>query len=83
MAPLCAVLQNVIRTLVRRNSAQCTKEWVNTSWQLVLSDEVGSHCSWTCVRDLRITLAIRTAFVRKLGRDEVFMEKTQLFFRYC
>ncbi|KAM8711871.1 hypothetical protein ACLKA7_012386 [Drosophila subpalustris] len=60
MAPLCAVLQNVIRTLVRRNSAQCTKEWVNTSWQLVLSDEVGSHCSWTCVRDLRITLAIRS-----------------------
>ncbi|KAM8711868.1 hypothetical protein ACLKA7_012384 [Drosophila subpalustris] len=41
--------------------AQCTKEWVINSWQLVLSDEVGSHCSWTgirkkqCSRDLRVT----------------------------
>ncbi|KAM8712435.1 hypothetical protein ACLKA7_012880 [Drosophila subpalustris] len=60
-----AALQNVIRTLGTNNTAQSTKEWVNTSWHLVLSDDVGRLCSWTgirgkqCVRDLRITLAMR------------------------
>ncbi|KAL7723067.1 hypothetical protein ACLKA6_001077, partial [Drosophila palustris] len=34
-----------------------------------------------CVRDLRITLAMRRAFVRKFGREEEIVEKTQLFFR--
>ncbi|KAL7723240.1 hypothetical protein ACLKA6_003005 [Drosophila palustris] len=82
-----AALQNVIRTLGTRITAQSTKEWVNTSWQLVLSDEVGSRCTWTgirgkeCVRDLRITLAMRRAFERKFGNEEEFEEKTKAFFR--
>ncbi|KAM8702405.1 hypothetical protein ACLKA7_007736 [Drosophila subpalustris] len=80
-------LQNVIRTIGTVNTAQSSKEWVNNSWHLVLSDDVGSLCSWTgirdkqCIRDLRIALAMRRAFVRKFGREEEFVEKTQLFFR--
>ncbi|KAL7723901.1 hypothetical protein ACLKA6_013943 [Drosophila palustris] len=82
-----AALQNVIRTLGTKVTAQSTKEWVNTSWQLVLSDEVGSRCTWTgirgkeCVRDLRITMAMRRAFVEKFGEDDEFEEKTKAFFR--
>ncbi|KAL7724838.1 hypothetical protein ACLKA6_012824 [Drosophila palustris] len=82
-----AALQNVIRTLGTASTAPSSKEWVANSWHLVLSDDVGSLCSWKgirekqCIRDLRITLAMRSAFVRKFGREEEFVEKTQLFFR--
>ncbi|KAL7731520.1 hypothetical protein ACLKA6_011985 [Drosophila palustris] len=71
-----AVMQNI-----------CSKEFVNTSWRLLLSDKVANRCSWTgirkkkCIRDLRITLAIRTAFLRTFDDEEVFIDKTQLFFR--
>ncbi|KAL7725487.1 hypothetical protein ACLKA6_001177 [Drosophila palustris] len=79
--------QNVIRTLGTASTAPSSKEWVANSWHLVLSDDVGRLCSWTgirekqCIRDLRITLAMRSAFVRKFGREEEFVEKTQLFYR--
>ncbi|KAL7725007.1 hypothetical protein ACLKA6_001444 [Drosophila palustris] len=82
-----AELKSRIRTLGTKVTAQSTKEWVNTSWQLVLSDEVGSRCTWTgirgkeCVRDLRITMAMRRAFVEKFGEDDEFEEKTKAFFR--
>ncbi|KAL7724835.1 hypothetical protein ACLKA6_012821 [Drosophila palustris] len=74
-------------TLGTASTAPSSKEWVANSWHLVLSDDVGRLCSWTgirekqCIRDLRITLAMRSAFVRKFGREEEFVEKTQLFYR--
>ncbi|KAM8712436.1 hypothetical protein ACLKA7_012881 [Drosophila subpalustris] len=75
-----AALQNVIRTIGTVNTAQSSKEWVANSWHLVLSDDVGSLCSWTgirdkqCIRDLRTTLAMRSILsnICSLKREQLW-----------
>ncbi|KAL7725384.1 hypothetical protein ACLKA6_002570 [Drosophila palustris] len=65
-------------------------KFIRSSWRLMISDEVARQCSWRgteakkCVRGMKITLGIRTAFKQKFALEDAdFDRTTQKYFQYA
>ncbi|KAL7723288.1 hypothetical protein ACLKA6_008564 [Drosophila palustris] len=65
-------------------------KFIRSSWRLMISDDVARQCSWRgteakkCVRGMKITLGIRTAFKQKFALEDAdFDRTTQKYFQYA